>query len=175
MSHKDLIQERQMAIRALIQQYIIEDQQALSQLLATHYKIKVNQAIISRDLRALGVFKIPKDGKSVYRLPDTPIALQILNLGIENIQYNDNMVVIKTLGGLAAFVGDFLDALEDQNILGTLAGENTVFVTPVAGIAIEVFYRSICSATSYGRGDPTTSARPSTSTSWRSCGTCSCS
>jgi len=149
MNKKASISSRHAAIQSLIQQYAIEDQHSLMELLTTHFNIRVNQAIVSRDLRVLGAVKVPKDGKSVYELPDKNIHLEILNLGIKDIQHNDYLVVIKTLPGLADFVGDFLDALEDQNILGNIAGENTVFVTPAAGVNMKDFYKDICLATHF--------------------------
>ncbi len=143
------IHTRRAAIQALIAEKVIEDQQTLALLLQQHYGIKTNQAIISRDLRTLGITKVLDQGKSVYQLPTRDIHSEILNLSILDIQHNDHMVVIKTLPALADFVGDFLDSQEEQGILGTLSGENTVFVTPIKGLSITTFYQKICSLTHF--------------------------
>lgn len=143
------VQKRYAAIKALIAQYVIEDQQTLSDLLDKQYGIKTNQAIISRDLRHLGITKSLVQGKSIYQVPNRDIQLEILALAIREITYNDHMVVIKTFPALADFVGDYLDAFEEHGILGTLAGENTVFVTPEAKIPIKEFHKTICSITQF--------------------------
>ncbi len=149
MNKPSSILQRQSAIKALVQQYVIEDQQTLSSLLQQHHAIKTNQAIISRDLRTLGITKALFQGKSIYKVPEQDIQLEILNLGILDIQHNDHLVVIKTLPALADFVGDFLDAHEEHGILGTLSGENTVFVTPMQGISIKAFHKTICLITHF--------------------------
>ena len=143
------IQKRYAAIKALIQQYVIEDQQTLSDLLDKHYAIKTNQAITSRDLRHLGITKTLIQGKSVYEVPNRDVQLEILALAIRDISHNEHMVVIKTFPALADFVGDYLDTFEEHGILGTLAGENTVFVTPEAKIPIKEFHKTICSITHF--------------------------
>jgi transcriptional regulator of arginine metabolism len=143
------IQARYSAIETLVQEYVIEDQQTLSDLLNEHYHIKTTQAIICRDLRTLGITKALVKGKSIYQIPSKDIQLEILQLGILDIQHNNYMVVIKTLPALADFLGDFLDAFEDDGILGTLSGENTVFVTPMAGIPIDQFHKTICRLTHF--------------------------
>lgn len=143
------IQKRYAAIKALIQQYVIEDQQTLSDLLDKHYAIKTNQAIISRDLRYLGITKTLVQGKSVYEVPNRDVQLEILALAIREITHNDYMVVIKTFPSLADFVGDYLDSFEEHGILGTLSGENTVFVTPEAKIPIKEFHKTICRITHF--------------------------
>jgi transcriptional regulator of arginine metabolism len=135
------MQQRREAIQALVAQQVIEDQQTLAHLLQQDYGIRANQAIISRDLRTLGITKVLSQGKSIYQLPNRDI----------HIKHNDHMVVIKTLPALADFVGDFLDSQEDQGILGTLSGENTVFVTPVKGISITKFHQKICLLTYFKR------------------------
>ena len=143
------IQQRHAAIKKLVQQYLVEDQQQLSDLLNEHFGIKSNQAIMSRDLRALGITKVIRQGKSVYEFPNKDIYVEILKLGILDVEYNESLVVIKTLAGLADFVGDYLDTHENEGILGTLAGENMIFVTPVSGIAMPEFYKSICQLTQF--------------------------
>lgn len=151
MDQSSSIQQRRAAIQALVAQQVVEDQQTLGRLLQQDYGIKANQAIISRDLRTLGITKVLSQGKSIYQLPNRDIHLEILNLSILDIQHNDHMVVIKTLPALADFVGDFLDLHEDQGILGTLSGENTVFVTPVKGVSITEFHQKICLLTYFKR------------------------
>ena len=54
------------------------------------------------------------------------------------------MIVITTHPGLAAFVGDFLDKEKGLNVLGSLAGENVVFVVPTSIKHIAKTYKIVC-------------------------------
>jgi transcriptional regulator of arginine metabolism len=49
---------------------------------------------------------------------------------IESIDANENMIVIKTLPGRAQGVAEIIDSVRHPAVLGTLAGDNTIFVTP---------------------------------------------
>lgn len=120
------MQQRQKAIQELIKKEAIGDQKQLVELLQKHYGIDTNQAQVSRDLQKLGVVKKSQQ----YELPDVDVTFEILKLAIMDISHNENTIVIKTHPGLAAFVGDCLDQHTDLDLLGCLAGENVVFVSP---------------------------------------------
>lgn len=135
---------RQEAIKELIKKHPIEEQATLVQLIKDTYGIETNQSIISRDLRAMGVSKQKIGSKMVYELKDIDASREILHLGVLAVDRNETTIVIKTLPGLAAFVGDFLDMHEDLAILGTIAGENTVFVAPRIIKEIETTFNQIC-------------------------------
>jgi transcriptional regulator of arginine metabolism len=132
------------AIQELIQKREISDQKQLVELLAKHYQLNTNQAVISRDLRKLGVVKKVIKGVLSYALPETDVSAEILRLALVDITHNESMIVIKTHAGLADFVGDFIDRLEEEGILGSLAGENTVFVTPTHTKNIRSIYEKLC-------------------------------
>ena len=55
------------------------------------------------------------------------------------------MIIVKTLPGLADYVGDYLDGQENSGILATLAGENVVFITPWSVQNIEHAFQQVCS------------------------------
>ena len=61
-----------------------------------------------------------------------------------DIVHNESTIIIKTLPGLAAFVGDFLDMHDKLGILGTIAGENTVFIAPQSTKNIATTFNEIC-------------------------------
>jgi len=124
------IEKRREAIVELLKKEHVSDQGQLVALLKKQYKIETNQAVVSRDLRKLGVTKKEIGGKLVYELPTTDIQAEILKLAIVDISHNEAQIVIATQPALAAFVGDAIDAMEDIDILGCLAGENMVFVAP---------------------------------------------
>lgn len=149
MSKRNKISQRQEAIRELINTHPIEDQDTLVELLEKEFDIETNQSIVSRDLRQLGASKILVNGRMIYELHKIDIQREILRLAILNIDYNDSTVVIKTFPALAAFVGDYLDMQEDLPMLGNIAGENTIFVTPAKGIAVESLFKDLCLALHY--------------------------
>jgi len=65
-------------------------------------------------------------------------------LAVVNVDHNENLIVIKTHPGLAAFVGDCIDQHKDLEILGCLAGENVVFVAPKFIKKIEATCQALC-------------------------------
>lgn len=132
MEKKNKVTRRHDAIRELIRTTPIEDQQTLVELMKNRYNIETNQSIISRDLRALGVTKSLSRNKMIYELPATDASQEILKLAIVDIVHNESTIIVKTLPGLASFVGDYLDMQSSIEIAGTLAGENTVFVAPIS-------------------------------------------
>ncbi len=116
----------------------------LVDLLQKNYSIATNQSIISRDLRELNVSKRKLKDTLIYELQDLDVQKEILRLGVLDIVHNEATIIVKTLPGLAAFVGDYLDLLEDDTVLATLAGENVVFVTPVSIKKIQQIFIRIC-------------------------------
>jgi transcriptional regulator of arginine metabolism len=128
---------RKDAIKLLVKTYDIEDQQDLIDLLEQHYDITTNQAAISRDLRHLGIYKRKHGDKMVYTLPEIDIVAEVMRYALVSIEHNEQLIVIKTMPGATGVVSDYLDTQEDLNILGTLAGENTILVVPRTIATIE--------------------------------------
>ncbi|MFO7563952.1 MAG: arginine repressor [Enhygromyxa sp.] len=99
--------------------------------------ITTTQSTISRDLKLLGAQRrVRDDGSSVYRLESAgetsfPAAMVL------SVEHNETMIVIRTRVGRAPAVGLELDGLRHLEILGTIAGDDTVLVIPrsVARIA----------------------------------------
>ena len=96
---------------------------------------EVNQSKVSRLLRKIGATKIvDAKGQIVYSLPREPsppnMSTQLKNL-IVDIVANETMVVIFTVPGSASMIARLLDYNQTSTeILGTLAGDDTIFVTP---------------------------------------------
>lgn len=116
----------------LIQQYDIDTQEELAAKL-NEAGFKVTQATVSRDIRALKMTKVAgRDGKSHYAiLEDSHGALgdkytRVLHDALTSIDVGQNMIVIKTVPGMAMGVAAALDALKWQEILGSIAGDDTV-------------------------------------------------
>ena len=100
-------------------------------------KFDVNQSTVSRDLRKVGAVKTTNDdGEIVYVLPEdhsllrTRVSTSLDGL-LTEIQANDSMIVLHTTPGSASLVARHLDSLKmDLGILGTIAGDDTIFVVP---------------------------------------------
>lgn len=124
--------KRQRKIIELITQQNIETQEELAQLLIES-GFKVTQATISRDIRELNLTKIStEDKKQKYALGNVPNMvisskyMRVLNDGILSIDTAGNILVIKTVAGMAMAVGAAVDAIEINEIIGCIAGDDTV-------------------------------------------------
>lgn len=116
----------------LIHQYDIDTQEELAARL-NEAGFKVTQATVSRDIRALKMTKVAgKDGKSRYAiLQDTHPVLgdkytRVLKDALISMDVGQNIVVIKTVPGMAMGVAAALDALKWPEILGSIAGDDTI-------------------------------------------------
>ena len=116
----------------LIHQYDIDTQEELAARL-NEAGFKVTQATVSRDIRALKMTKVAgKDGKSHYAiLKDAAPELGdkytrvLRDAGISR-DVGQNLVVVKTVPGMAMGVAAALDALAWPEILGCIAGDDTI-------------------------------------------------
>lgn len=102
----------------------------------------VNQSTISRDLKKLGSIKgTDKKGRTTYRLSDnsneTSFLAQSMTDLILEITHNDSLIVIQTTPGSASLVARQLDLNRPAGILGTIAGDDTIFVAPSKDISIK--------------------------------------
>ena len=129
-------QERQMMLRQLIREGEASTQEELCASLRKK-DYDVTQSTVSRDLRRIGAIKVTNaEGEIVYRLPeDHSTSARILNndLGglLMEIQSNESMIVLHTTPGSASLVARSLDAVRSQiGILGTIAGDDAIFVVP---------------------------------------------
>lgn len=107
----------------------------------------VTQSTISRDLRRIGAVKAQDaSGRTIYRLTDdltaTPVPSSNLEGLVLNIAHNGALIVIHTTPGSASLVARHLDAMKD-GILGTIAGDDTIFVAPESVKDIEAIMTRI--------------------------------
>jgi transcriptional regulator of arginine metabolism len=126
--------KRQDEIVRLISAADIETQEELaSQLRALGYK--VTQATISRDIRELHLIKVAsKGGGFKYAKPEKhEIAVserlaRILTDSMVGVDFSGNTIVVRTISGSANVAAEAIDNLGWTEILGTIAGDNTIFV-----------------------------------------------
>jgi transcriptional regulator of arginine metabolism len=90
------------------------------------------QSTVSRDLKRLGALRaMGADGEPVYRLGTGSSVPRGLSAGmVTAIEHNEVLIVLRTSAGRAQVVGIELDDLDHPEILGTLAGDDTVLVVP---------------------------------------------
>lgn len=120
---------RQKEIIELIRSNTVSNQDALQALLKES-GFPVTQATISRDIRELNLIK-KADSNGVYRyvVPDVPLPHADLFAGnIMTVDYAGNTVVIKCRSGTAQAVCTVLDDIVRPEVVGTLAGDDTIFV-----------------------------------------------
>lgn len=137
-------------VRKLIKNYRIESQEELLGHLQKE-GFEVTQATLSRDLKLLKVGKV-SDGHAgyVYTLPDEnerheseQIYIQDFLRGYVSIDFSGNIIVIKTFGGHADAVSNALDAMNMDEILGTVAGDNCIFACLREGVTGDEFLKSL--------------------------------
>jgi arginine repressor len=123
---------RQSKIIELINKNDIETQEELADLL-TRAGYNVTQATISRDIRELKLTKVAMEsGKQKYIVLNNSESglsekyVRVLKDGFLSMDMAQNIVVIKTVSGMAMAVGAALDALQIHGILGCIAGDDTV-------------------------------------------------
>jgi transcriptional regulator of arginine metabolism len=135
------VSERLSALRKILESGKNSTQEELRDMLEAKGH-NVNQSTISRDLRKIGAIKgTDNKGRTVYRLSDlsqesTFVAQSVGDL-ILNITHNDSMIVIQTSPGSASLVARHLDMNKPADILGTIAGDDTIFVAPSKDFSIK--------------------------------------
>lgn len=130
---------RLQTLRKLLEEGTVSTQEELCEALEKK-NFSVTQSTISRDLRRIGAVKATSAvGEVVYRLPDELMlssASPVLTSGIKglllSIEHNGSMIVIKTPPGSASLVAHHLDLTKPDGILGTIAGDDTIFVAPAS-------------------------------------------
>ncbi len=124
---------RHSKIIEIIKENDIETQEELA-LRLKEKGFDVTQATVSRDIRELNLTKITDGaGRQKYAVlaKNSSVAAARLNsvfsTGIESINHAQNIIVIKTLTGMAMAVAAALDSMQNSDILGSIAGDDTIF------------------------------------------------
>jgi len=117
-------------------------------LLLKKYGHDVNQTKVSRLLRKLGVVKAKNSqGKIIYWLPKElppPSLSNLVNDLIVDVTSNESTIIIHTSPGSASLIARVIDYLGVENeILGTIAGDDTIFVAPKSISNIKLVYKKI--------------------------------
>jgi transcriptional regulator of arginine metabolism len=132
-------QRRHFAIKQIITQQVISNQDELCQALEKA-GFSVTQATLSRDMKELGIARVHSADRVRYVLnieSEERRLVPLIGYEIERIDSNETMIVIKTLPGRAQGVAEIIDNMHHPAILGTLAGDNTIFITPASVAQID--------------------------------------
>jgi transcriptional regulator of arginine metabolism len=135
-------------IRKIIHSEFISSQEQLIQRLE-ECGVQITQSTLSRDLKAMHVAKVPhKEHGYIYVLPnstrsDTTISTNISD-NITDIAFSGNMCVITTKPGYASAISVPIDSRGISEVLGTIAGDNTILLILREGFDMELLVEQLC-------------------------------
>ena len=125
---------RQVAILDIIEKNEIETQEELAEALRQR-GIKVTQATVSRDIKELRLLKVLTPmGAYNYATADkaengqSERFIRMLAESLLSVAASNNLIVVKTLNGSANVAAEALDSLHWPEILGSVAGDNTILL-----------------------------------------------
>ena len=137
--------QRQFIIKEIIQDHDVANQEELVSLLKKR-GIVVTQATLSRDFALLDIVRIHSSGKLKYSLSaqkDEGSITPLVTHEVVGIESNESLIVVRTLPGRAGGVASFIDSMRNRLIMGTLAGDDTVLVTPVSVKKIQLLLKQM--------------------------------
>ena len=127
------------AVLELVDERAFASQRALAEALARR-GFEVTQATLSRDLRQLGIVRIPASDGVRYAAParaareggiaGSPELLRVAELEVRAVECNENLVLVRTMTGRAQGVAVWIDGQGFDAVLGTVAGDDTILVVP---------------------------------------------
>ena len=155
---------RQGRIIEMVSQRAVRSQSELAKLLAAE-GIDVTQATLSRDLDELGAVKLrgPDGGAPVYVIPEdgspvrgvqggTTRLVRLLNELLVSTDWSGNMAVLRTPPGAAQFLASALDRAALNEIVGTIAGDDTILVVarePLTGAGLAELITELASGNEF--------------------------
>jgi transcriptional regulator of arginine metabolism len=136
---------RQQVIGDVVRQQHVHTQQELVAALREK-GYRVTQATVSRDITEMGLLKVPRDGALMYALPHSEAAAEVSgeqrlagllrDLPIE-VRVSGTLLVVRAVPGAAHAIAAALDRARWPDLLGTIAGDDTVFVACADPAAVE--------------------------------------
>lgn len=138
------------AFKALLKEEKFGSQGEIVQALQDEGFENINQSKVSRMLTKFGAVRT-RNAKMemVYCLPvelGVPTTSSPLKNLVLDVDHNDSLVVIHTSPGAAQLIARLLDSLgKAEGILGTIAGDDTIFTTPAKGFSVTQLHEAILS------------------------------
>lgn len=125
---------RQAAIIDLVSEHVVASQEELRQLLVAR-GMDVTQATLSRDLRDLGLARVSAEDGARYVVPDSlsdsgskPLLEKLLPQLFSRIDGVGEMIVLHTVRSGAQPIAEAIDQEEFHEVLGTVAGDDTILI-----------------------------------------------
>lgn len=138
---------RQALIRELVESQVIQTQEELAERLRERGMV-VTQATVSRDIKEMHLLKVLSEG-GVYRYATMDKGeqgvgdrlIRMLSDSVLDVASANNLIVVRTLSGSAHVAGEALDSLKWPEVLGTIAGDNTILVIVRSNEEVEAVLR----------------------------------
>ncbi|MDR2679661.1 MAG: arginine repressor [Tannerella sp.] len=128
--------QRLSVIENIIRTEVIRSQDGLQKSLQDK-GFDVTQATLSRDVKQLKIVKVhDREDRYVYMLPDMAAREQLrpaTRTGTPSVEFSGNLAVVKTRPGYAMGIASEIDEHAPEEILGTIAGDDTILVIPREG------------------------------------------
>ncbi|MFP1726533.1 transcriptional regulator ArgR [Lonsdalea quercina] len=150
MRHSTKQEDLVKAFNALLKEEKFSSQSEIVQALQDEGFENINQSKVSRMLTKFGAVRT-RNAKMemVYCLPaelGVPTTSSPLKNLVRDVDFNESVVVIHTSPGAAQLIARLLDSLgKSEGILGTIAGDDTIFTTPAKGFSVKQLYETILS------------------------------
>ncbi|HHV64150.1 MAG TPA: arginine repressor [Peptococcaceae bacterium] len=141
---------RQKKIQELISKEVIRTQEELAQRLLEE-GFNVTQATISRDIKEMGLIKITNAGDEYrYALPGEVSLVsyqerlkRMWKDVVVSFDYSENIIAIKTIPGNAQALALLLDNSGWQEVIGTVAGDDTIFLLIKPKESVEIVWQRL--------------------------------
>lgn len=136
------------AFKALLKEEKFGSQSEIVTALQEQGFENINQSKVSRMLSKFGAIRTRNTKmEMVYQLPNelsVPATSSLLKNLVVDIDHNDLLIVVKTSPGAAQLIARLLDSIgKSEGILGTIAGDDTIFITPTRGIEMDDLMQTV--------------------------------
>ena len=136
------------AFKALLKEEKFGSQSEIVTALQEQGFENINQSKVSRMLSKFGAIRTRNTKmEMVYQLPNelsVPATFSPLKNLVVDIDHNDLLIVVKTSPGAAQLIARLLDSIgKSEGILGTIAGDDTIFITPTRGIEMDDLMQTV--------------------------------
>lgn len=136
---------RQARVKEIVERMVIRTQDELADALRSE-GIDVTQATVSRDIKEMMLVKVPTgDGSYRYAFPsDHAVTVSVARLektfqdSVLSVNSSGNIIVLRTLPGTAQAVAYVLDNVRWAEIIGTVAGDDTIFLVVKPDKAVDI-------------------------------------
>ena len=135
--------DRLISIRDILREHTVESQEELLNILKSK-GFEVTQATLSRDMKQLKIIKSPDvEGNYIYTLskennytniPSQEKSKEQVSYGLVTIEFSGQLAVMKTRPGYASAIASDIDTKAQHEIMGTIAGDDTILIIPREGV-----------------------------------------